>query len=59
MMKKIYEILNYKIEISAEFEWPARDTLQPFESQGEPDFCFNFKRGITNDEDSLVCKGKE
>lgn len=47
MMKKTYEILDYKIEISTDFEWTERENLKPFTSEGEAEFCFAFRKGIT------------
>ena len=59
MMKKIYEILDCKIEISADFEWKERDNLKPFVSEGNADFCFEFRRGISSNLNELMYMGKE
>lgn len=59
MMKKIYEILDCKIEISADFEWEERDNLKPFVSEGKADFCFEIRRGISSNLNALMYMGKE
>ena len=59
MMRKIYEILNCKIEISADFEWQERDNLKPFISEGNADCCFAFRRGISKNSNELMYMGKE
>lgn len=59
MMKKIYEILNCKIEVSADFEWTERENLKPFVSDGEAEFFFELRKGITYNSDDLEYIGEE
>ena len=59
MMKKIYEILDCKIEVSAEFEWAERENLKPFASEGEAEFCFAFRKGITEVPDDFTFVGED
>ena len=58
-MKKVYEILDCKIEISADFEWIERENLKPFASDGKAEFFFAFRKGILEHSDKLEFVGEE
>ena len=58
-MKKKYEILDCKIEVSSDFEWTERENLKPFISEGEAEFFFAFCKGISHNPDDLVYIGKD